>query len=507
MKIMKTFLKWNLWVCLFAVTVLTSCKDDNDDGNTEDPNYVFKVADENKTLTCDAKGKTFVIDVTSTKNNSKVSFEVESSPEWAPAEIEMTALTVTVKENTTKEPRNGGKIVLIQDETGTKLEITVNQEEVTSSLNLEAGYTTARCKVLTIEPDITGYNEAPVYEWTCKKVGADGDAKVIGTEKNLPFIQLEAGTFDVSLKVTDENIGESKSTKVTVTQEETAYSAFISEVFAYRPAPGSKITSNPTDTEVIAIKKAKDLLKGKDINSNNTAATELVQLGSLGGYVTFGFDHTVVNVPGKRDFRVNSMISSSNMFFPSVIMVALDKNGNGKPDDDEWYEIKGSEHDNTKTMKGLTITYENEDVNYATCKCIWKTSLEESGSMKAENYPMAGLGWPQWIKEVITFEGVTRLPDNAVMSGMFPSSYTQYEYGYACNASLGKEGGAKKCAIDISWAIDKNGNKVNLPGIDFVKVYTGVLQDLGMYYGYSWANVAGATDCHLKGEDFDSDVE
>lgn len=64
---MRTLLKWNLWVCLLIVTAFTSCKDDNDDGNTEDPNYVFKVADEYKTLACSAKGKTFVIDVTSTK--------------------------------------------------------------------------------------------------------------------------------------------------------------------------------------------------------------------------------------------------------------------------------------------------------------------------------------------------------------------------------------------------------------------------------------------------------
>lgn len=133
--------------------------------------------------------------------------------------------------------------------------------------------------------------------------------------------------------------------------------------------------------------------------------------------------------------------------------------------------------------------------------------MEESGDMKASDFPMAGLGWPQWIKETITFVGITRLPDNATMSGAFPSSYAQYEYGYACNASLATEEGRKKNSIDISWAVNKDGNKANLPGIDFVKVYTGVFQNLGMFYGYSWANIAGATDCHLKGEDFDSDVE
>lgn len=511
MKIMKTFLKWNLWVCLFAVTVLTSCKDDNDDGNTEDPNYVFKVADENKTLTCDAKGKTFVIDVTSTKNNSKVSFEVESSPEWAPAEIEMTALTVTVKENTTKEPRNGGKIVLIQDETGTKLEITVNQEEVTSSLNLEAGYTTARCKVLTIEPDITGYNEAPVYEWTCKKVGADGDAKVIGTEKNLPFIQLEAGTYDVSLKVTDGNIGESKSTKVTVTQEETAYSAFISEVFDYCPAPGAYVNIGLNITATAARQTAGSTLKAADVDNNN--APNVVQLGNLGGYIIFGFDHTVVNVPGKRDFRVNTRITySATAYLPCIILVALDKNGNGKPDDDEWYEIAGSEYKNLNAEKNLTMTYQVTKESPLTYS--WEKSSGESGTLSKQDYMMSATwGWPQWFKNQetseispIIFKGITKLPDNVTVSGMWPTAFAQYTYGYANNANLNALEGRKIASIDISWAVDKNGNKVDLPGIDFVKVYNATFEELGGY-AYSSVNVAGATDCHLKGEDFDSDVE
>ena len=30
----------------------------------------------------------------------------------------------------------------------------------------------------------------------------------------------------------------------------------------------------------------------------------LVTLGGWGGYITVGFDHTILNVPGKRDFRV-----------------------------------------------------------------------------------------------------------------------------------------------------------------------------------------------------------
>lgn len=30
----------------------------------------------------------------------------------------------------------------------------------------------------------------------------------------------------------------------------------------------------------------------------------MISLGSYGGYVIFGFDHTVINVQGQKDFRV-----------------------------------------------------------------------------------------------------------------------------------------------------------------------------------------------------------
>ena len=44
-------------------------------------------------------------------------------------------------------------------------------------------------------------------------------------------------------------------------------------------------------------------------------------------------------------------------------MVAYDKNKNGKPDDDEWYEIAGSEYNNCKTIKDYEITYYRPDPN------------------------------------------------------------------------------------------------------------------------------------------------
>lgn len=36
-------------------------------------------------------------------------------------------------------------------------------------------------------------------------------------------------------------------------------------------------------------------------------------------------------------------------------MVAFDKNKNGKPDDDEWYEIAGSEYFKDSTIKTTAL--------------------------------------------------------------------------------------------------------------------------------------------------------
>lgn len=51
--------------------------------------------------------------------------------------------------------------------------------------------------------------------------------------------------------------------------------------------------------------------------------------------------------------------------------------------------------------------------------------------------------------------------------------------------------------IDISWAVDKNGKYVKLPGIDFVKVYSAIRQENGML-GEVSTEVTGAYDLRIK---------
>ncbi len=90
----------------------------------------------------------------------------------------------------------------------------------------------------------------------------------------------------------------------------------------------------------------------------------------------------------------------------------------------------------------------------------------------------------------------SRLPENAINIAVEGASeryfLCKFNYGYADNA-LNSEDDA---AIDISWAIDGEGNYVELPGVDFIKIYTGVNQQNGAL-GECSTEVMGVIDLHL----------
>lgn len=294
----------------------------------------------------------------------------------------------------------------------------------------------------------------------------------------------------------------------------TPKSAYISKVFDYQPAPGQFVNKLPEyevgDTKEMLISKAE-----KSIVGVNSGAP--ISLGGFGGYIVFGFDHTITNVIGKRDFRING-----NAFFadgapengkkggscePGIVMVSYDANKNGQPDD-EWFEIAGSEYNSPKTIKNYQITYfrptvvqENNQGSITIEKYIyWEDNQGQSGYISKNSfnvqpyYPMLAT------TDRLTFSG-TKLANNAVDEsgdGTFWVLYS-YGYGYADNAPNNNP----DSAIDISWAVNAKGQPANLPGIDFVKVYTGVNQTAG-WLGESSTEIAGACDLHLLELDINS---
>ena len=52
--------------------------------------------------------------------------------------------------------------------------------------------------------------------------------------------------------------------------------------------------------------------------------------------------------------------------------------------------------------------------------------------------------------------------------------------------------------IDIDWAVDANGNAVKLPGVDFVRIYTGVNQTNGIL-GENSTEVVRVVNTHSVG--------
>ena len=112
--------------------------------------------------------------------------------------------------------------------------------------------------------------------------------------------------------------------------------------------------------------------------------------------------------------------------------------------------------------------------------------------------------WPLWLQgeEQLTYSG-TKLRCNSVDIGNNGgnSYFVQYffDWGYVDNLpnhptrQPGVEGFNPGFKID--WAVDEDGNHVNLTHIDFIKVYNAVNQYCG-WLGETSTEVAGGIDFH-----------
>ena len=345
---------------------------------------------------------------------------------------------------------------------------------------LQASYDAARLKIVSIEPTVSGFENA-TYTW---KLGNE----IIGNEKTLGFVSDKVGAYDLMLEIKSGTSTKTVKTKVNVTQETATYSKYISQVFDYLPAVGQFTNKLPAyvdgDTQTEMTAKAGKALVGEK--------STMITLGGYGGYVVFGFDHTILNQKDKRDFKVlgNGFAGSSE---PGIVMVAYDKNKNGKPDDDEWYEIAGSEYTNPTTIKNYTITYHKptvEDSNATPEYIKWEDNQGKSG-FKAKNTFHKQPYYPIWFgQNQLKFSGTLLESNYTEKNGIWTGK--QLAYGYVDNAPNNSE----DSNIDIDWAVDKNGNPVKLMGIDFIKVYTAINQEAG-WLGEISTEVAGAYDLHL----------
>lgn len=252
------------------------------------------------------------------------------------------------------------------------------------------------------------------------------------------------------------------------------------KVYDFVPAPGQFIN----DGYAAASKE-----EAINYAENQITNGYLVSLGSFGGYIILGFDHSIVNIENAYDFGIsgNSFESSSE---PGIIYVMKDENKNGMPDD-TWFELKGSEYGKSTETRHYEVTY------YKPQKAgdiKWKDNAGNEGEIPylpefhKQNY------YPEWISDSCYTLSGTRLAENIEeKNGIYES--LPYEWGYADNNSqVDKKGTVNYFKLEN--AVDNSGKSIVLDYIDFIKIQSSVLAYRNSI-GEISTEISSAVDCNM----------
>lgn len=221
-------------------------------------------------------------------------------------------------------------------------------------------------------------------------------------------------------------------------------------VLEYRPAMGQFVNLMPLyedgDTYEVILNKAQEALR------EGTPIT----LGGFGGYVTLSLGQPITNHPNRYDFRVlgNAFIYNKVTMLgnsePGIVMVSVDTNGNGLPDD-RWYELAGSEYYQPETKHHYVKTW-------------FKSDNSLFNPFHTQPY------FPLWLTDTIIEVSGTLLASHSVTQGNVVVQQI-LDYGYADNKPNSDIEGT---SFDLDWAVDTNGQPVQLDHCDFIRIQTAV---------------------------------
>ena len=319
-------------------------------------------------------------------------------------------------------------------------------------------------------------DEQPVYGTATILSGGTTKPDTI---QYIPNADLENYSFDqLKYTVTLADGSESSSAIVKFNIHKNAYA---SKVIAFMPAPGQ------FTNEGIAQKNSAEKTLGNQGG--------MISLGSFGGYVIYGFDQPIKNDPRHPygvDFTVRGNSFVANLYGvwtePGAVQVCQDLNGNGIPDPDEpWYELAGSDYWLSTTKHNVEMTYYNPsyDKRYTV---PWTTDKGESGAVLSNQFHSHSY-FPdpfdfECDRDSLTYSGNIIRSSIDMSSPSYIEFYRAPAFGYCDNRGYNKtdltiasnpyyndERGNAADGFDISWAVDKDGNHVELDHVDFVKVY------------------------------------
>jgi hypothetical protein len=329
-------------------------------------------------------------------------------------------------------------------------------------------------KSLPLNPTVSNSGNS-IFTW---KVNGE----IVSTEKIYLFTPLKIGSYTLQLKVSNDAGSDNKTIQISAFSN---LSPYITSVFDYRYGPGQHASLIPSDS------KANDFIGHPWIGSK-----QYTSLGGWGGYIVAGFDHTIKNVSG-ADFAIFTQPGAASE--PGIVNVMSDTNNDGIPNDGDWYEIKGSEYNNPETIHDYEVTYYKPLANG---NVTWKDNKGGNGELKPV-FDSLSWWWSGYGNKLEMIFSGSKLPDAyknnstqignenwIVRSGIFTSGYAE------CYNNADYINSLKANAFDISNAINKAGNPVNLTGFTFIKVQSGVFQVAGWLNEIS-TEISGAVDLSL----------
>lgn len=245
------------------------------------------------------------------------------------------------------------------------------------------------------------------------------------------------------------------------------------EVLDYSPMPGQFVNELPEiapNADVVAVRRA--VQQSLDRGS-------LICLGGFGGSVILRLKTPILHSPqAQGDFRVlgNAFYWGTSAYDgmrvgsaePGIVCVMEDVNRNGKPDD-TWYYLRGARWEQARMT---TVTYtDNSAAGDNNAFVLWSADDGTSGALSRNAAYHNHAFFPTWGEKRSTMSVTAmRLPDNYFLVG---ETYVGYCYtGYADSCPNDQN----TSALSLANAVDANGNSADIRRVDFVKIYTGVLQ-------------------------------
>lgn len=412
------------------------------------------------------------------------------------------------------------KLASVKGSTTVRLSIVHNGDTVTSNIAWQVYGVKANTFDLHILPDAV-VNEIDVLknssfymsseratstitidnleEITCGKaevINRDGANDVISFTPNDDITNFSREKIRYTITLPD---GEQSSGEVTIYIHK---NSFATKLVEYQPAPGQFRTESWDIPSTV-------------VDDDNESGG--VSLGGFGGYIVLGFDQPIYNNPQNPygvDFSIkgNSFIANVKGVWtePGAVQVMEDKNGNGKADDGEWYELAGSDYWLSTTKRNVKMTYYNPHYNkrYTVPWTLKYTDeqgkdVTEYGALLSnqfhshtyypdyfynEDNPNEEYRWyvPGVNRDSVSFVGTLIRSSIDMRAPSYIEFYRTAGFGYCDNKGYNKNdlriaqnpygnpalGEAASDGFDLNWAVDKDGNYVDLEKIDFVKIYT-----------------------------------